>query len=1014
MPDTILLRAEYDEGDAKQRVIALRKELENLRKEQTEAVRLNKQGILSNEGLSKATADIEKRTAAATIELRARNTTQKQATQADAAANLSLQQLTLGTAKLTEGYKQVNKAASNSAAIEVATSSIQKNTAATVEGKKSVADYVREQSVFGVSLGEAEGKLKNGVSALSTFTKAATTGRGALVALSAVPIILFLTLLIGFFTRTQAGADYLSQKLSGLTGVLSFLGDKVANVGESMFKAFENPKQALKDLGNLIVQNVINRFKAFAVILEAIQAGNWRGVIDGLIQVGTGVEGATGKVGKMAEELNRVRLANEAIEKENQAIRESERAINLQRAKNQAQIEELKKLSDDTTKSEAVRIKAARDATALEQSTLKQSLALQQRKVDNIKAEMKLNNVMAEDSDKLAEAETELQKLRGESATKQTELQNKLNGLNKEAADKRKEFSKEELQRQISDTEIQIREAKRRGDAAVDLEAAVIRAKADLANKDAKTARDREINNLNAEQDIADLRVAAAVAEQERFFRIRQLGISARLSLVKKGTQEEADLVKDQITNQAQQDRIAAVVAIKDAKELKAKLADIDASEKAQKLAVDASLKAKLAQNDVTAIQARLNAVRAGSADEFNLRRDLLEAQMKAELENTEITQEQIAEIKSRYAKAQKEVDNDRLVQQRSDEVASAEIALNATRAGTQAAYKAQKKVIETQRAERITAAKEDAKAIEKINSEQDKAQRNLDENRFNEVVDQSAEAANRSVSILSSIFEIQAQNAANAFNKQMEAAVESAGLNAELRTKIEEEFQEKRAELEKEGAKKRKLIAMAEAAINTAVGATKAYATQGVLGLITGSLIVAAGLAQEALINAQEFAYGGAFYESYRSGPLVKGPGGPKDDKINAKLSNGEAVMTARAVAKRYQELSEINEEGGGVRFPGAKPLGTTLKSSVSFGVPNAKNFAQSYYSGLAYGGPAAMAQPAIDINQLSRMIGVEVGAQVDAAFRRNPIPLDVRQVTTAQSNIQIRDSGSHYRPAP
>ena len=47
-------------------------------------------------------------------------------------------------------------------------------------------------------------------------------------------------------------------------------------------------------------------------------------------------------------------------------------------------------------------------------------------------------------------------------------------------------------------------------------------------------------------------------------------------------------------------------------------------------------------------------------------------------------------------------------------------------------------------------------------------------------------------------------------------------------------------------------------------------------------------------------------------AGGAIKGPGGPKDDVIDAKLSDGEFVMTAKAV----------ENFGGGDRMAGAKRM--------------------------------------------------------------------------------------------
>jgi hypothetical protein len=60
-------------------------------------------------------------------------------------------------------------------------------------------------------------------------------------------------------------------------------------------------------------------------------------------------------------------------------------------------------------------------------------------------------------------------------------------------------------------------------------------------------------------------------------------------------------------------------------------------------------------------------------------------------------------------------------------------------------------------------------------------------------------------------------------------------------------------------------------------------------------------GAIQIGIIKAQKFATGGK----------VTGPGGPKDDKIPALLSNGEFVVNADATSKHLPLLEMLNERG-------------------------------------------------------------------------------------------------------
>jgi len=58
--------------------------------------------------------------------------------------------------------------------------------------------------------------------------------------------------------------------------------------------------------------------------------------------------------------------------------------------------------------------------------------------------------------------------------------------------------------------------------------------------------------------------------------------------------------------------------------------------------------------------------------------------------------------------------------------------------------------------------------------------------------------------------------------------------------------------------------------------------------------------------------------FTPYEAGGAVSGPGGPKDDEINAKLSDGEFVMTAKAVQNM----------GNGSRMAGAKKMYQLMNS--------------------------------------------------------------------------------------
>lgn len=97
------------------------------------------------------------------------------------------------------------------------------------------------------------------------------------------------------------------------------------------------------------------------------------------------------------------------------------------------------------------------------------------------------------------------------------------------------------------------------------------------------------------------------------------------------------------------------------------------------------------------------------------------------------------------------------------------------------------------------------------------------------------------------------------------------------------------------------KTLSIGNAIMNVAEGVTKALALGPIIGPVLAAVVSAMGAIQIGIIKAQKFATGGK----------VTGPGGPKDDKIPALLSNGEFVVNADATSKHLPLLEMLNERG-------------------------------------------------------------------------------------------------------
>src|SRR5690606_8343047 len=98
--------------------------------------------------------------------------------------------------------------------------------------------------------------------------------RGAIISTGIGALVVVLGLLINYLTSTQAGIDKVTAVTRPLQAIFQRLIGVLQELGGKVFKrlqeAIENPKQAFIDLGNVIKDNIINRFEALALFGPAI------------------------------------------------------------------------------------------------------------------------------------------------------------------------------------------------------------------------------------------------------------------------------------------------------------------------------------------------------------------------------------------------------------------------------------------------------------------------------------------------------------------------------------------------------------------------------------------------------------------------------------------------------------------------------------------------------------------------------------------------------------------------
>ena len=292
---------------------------------------------------------------------------------------------------------------------------------------KETKELTNDFGAFGVTIGSIKGKfqevgkiMKNGLIQIKLQAQLAGVGlkqmfsgqilKGAKNLFTAIKVgvaatgigalLIAFTALATFFTKTKKGAELLEKAFAGVGAAVNVIVDRVSKFGGAIVKLFEgDAKGALLDV-----------------------KGAFTGIGD-----------------EIAKDTKR------AIELKNafQKLRDSQRDLNVETAEQRAEIEKLKLIAEDVTKSTAVRLKAAEDAFAKENKLLdkritnaKEDLKLQREGMELRKVDGKNT---AEDLDREAELRINLADIIGESSGKQIELNNKINAITAEGDAKRLE-----------------------------------------------------------------------------------------------------------------------------------------------------------------------------------------------------------------------------------------------------------------------------------------------------------------------------------------------------------------------------------------------------------------------------------------------------------------------------------------------------------------------------------------------------------------------------------------------
>ncbi len=314
---------------------------------------------------------------------------------------------------------------------------------------------------FGAAMGPANaltGGLIGGFKGVVSGVRAGILGMKAfkisMISTGIGAIVVAVGALVVFFMKTKKGAEMLEVASAALGVVMGKLTDGVSFLGGLLVDLFNNPKESLIALGDMIKTNIMNRLngvlellpalgKAIGLVFEGkfVEAG--RTAYDASAKAGLGIEGITGKVIGLGEELVNAVVAGAALSDQSIKLRESQRKLNVEFAEGRATIRELQLISKDETKTLKERSAAAEKASNIELRLAGERQRIAEERLRIHVQNMALTESLEADYDKQNELEVELIAIRQESARIQKALLMEQQILQSEASARRKARAKE-------------------------------------------------------------------------------------------------------------------------------------------------------------------------------------------------------------------------------------------------------------------------------------------------------------------------------------------------------------------------------------------------------------------------------------------------------------------------------------------------------------------------------------------------------------------------------------------
>jgi len=342
---------------------------------------------------------------------------------------------------------------------------------------KEIKQTQEASTQMGSTLDKATGGAVTKFKGLKGALKTAVTGfkslRVAIIGTGIGALLIAITSLGQAFTRSEEGQNKFAKILGVIGSVTGNLLDLLADLGEGIISVFENPKQALIDFKNLIVENITNRFNAIIDTLgflgsafKKVFSGDFSGALEdakksgsSLIDSFTGIKNSIDKVtestkGFVKELKEEAKIAGQIADQRAKADK-VERKLIVERAEADRKVAELREKAADKDKVSAKdRIEALEEAGRINEEITNKEIQAAKLRLEAKQSENALTKSTKADLDEEANLKARLIQLETARLRQQKSITAEISGARKqekaeldaEAKEKQDKIDKEKVE----------------------------------------------------------------------------------------------------------------------------------------------------------------------------------------------------------------------------------------------------------------------------------------------------------------------------------------------------------------------------------------------------------------------------------------------------------------------------------------------------------------------------------------------------------------------------------------